>query len=118
MPLAHFGSIASVFISSLTAIALSSWAIWRTQRGLSRRGRHNVEQVLQSRGETLVALKALPLNAVATTTGLSNGVVFQVTAKAADGARRTYKWAYETKLFPWQSEGLKRCAHGIWIALA
>ncbi|HZZ68999.1 MAG TPA: hypothetical protein VFE18_12570 [Phenylobacterium sp.] len=118
MPLTHFAPLASVFISSLTAISLSTWAIWRTQRGLSRRGRRQVEQVLQSRGEALVALKAVPLNAMATTTGLSNGVVFQVTARAADGARRTYKWAYETKLFPWQSEGLKRCAHGVWIALA
>jgi hypothetical protein len=118
MPLAHLAPVASVFISSLTAIALSTWAIWRTRRGLSRRGRRQVEQMLQSRGETLVALKTLPLNAVATTTGLSNSVVFQVTAEATDGARRTYRWAYETKLFPWQSEGLKRCAHGIWIALA
>jgi len=49
---------------------------------------------------------------------LSSTAVFHVVTRTADGSERTYEWAYEPRTFPWQSDGLKRCAHGVWIALA
>ena len=70
---------------------------------------------LASRGETLVAVKDLPFGSLPTATGLSSLVVFEVRARTRDGDERAYEWAYEPRVFPWQSEGLKRLAHGIWI---
>jgi hypothetical protein len=80
-----------------------------------KRGRREVERMLASRGETLVALRNLPYGSLPTTTGLTSIVIFEVRARTGDGDERTYQWAYEPRVFPWQTAGLKRLAHGIWI---
>jgi len=100
---------------SLVVIALTGWNLWRIKYAHRARGRRAVEQMLRSRGETLVALKDRPFSQLPAGMGLSSTVVFDIQARAADGEERTYAWAYEPKLFPWQSEGVKRLAHGIWI---
>ena len=109
-----FSPLISVAFSAL-AIVLSSWNLWRVKFAYRRRGRREVERMLASRGETLVAIKDLPYGALPTTTGLNSIVIFEVRARTRDGDERTYQWAYEPRVFPWQSEGLKRLAHGIWI---
>jgi len=100
---------------SLAVIGLSSWNFWRIRFAYRARGRREVERLLASRGETLVAIRDLPFGEITEKSGLSTTVVFEVRARAADGDERTYQWAYEPRVFPWQTEGLKRLAHGIWI---
>ena len=100
---------------SLVVIGLSIWNFWRIRFAYRARGRREVERVLASRGETLLAIKDVPFSKLTVTTGLSTNVVFQVRARAGDGQEHIYEWAYEPRIFPWQSEGLKRLAHGIWI---
>jgi len=96
-------------------IALSGWNLWRLKYAWRARGRREVERKLADRGETPVAVRELPIGAMQATPGLSAGAIFQVTARTAHGAEQTYEWAYEPRIFPWQTEGLKRLAHGIWI---
>lgn len=91
---------------------------WRMQVIYRKQGRKQVERMLASRGETLVAIKDLPFSSVPVRTGLSSFTVFQIRARSAHGEEQTYEWAFEPRVFPWQTEGLKRCAHGVWIALA
>ena len=100
---------------SLLVIALTVWNLWRIRYAHRARGQSAVEQMLRSRGETLVALKDLPFSKLPAGMGLSSTVVFDIRARGADGEERAYQWAYEPKVFPWQSEGVKRLAHGIWI---
>ena len=100
---------------SLLAIALTGWNLWRIRYAHRARGRRAVEQILTRRGETLVALTDVPFNHVRVRTGLSSTVVFAVRARTPDGDERTYELAYEPRVFPWQLEGVKRLAHGIWI---
>ncbi len=120
MTLHQFAPIIPVAIASLGAVACSGWIVWRLKYAYRARGRREVERMLASRGETLVAIRDRPFGLLQVTTGLSTSppVIFDVRARTADGDERTYQWAYEPRVFPWQTEGLKRCAHGIWIALA
>jgi hypothetical protein len=115
MTLHQFAPVVPVAVCMALAVAASGWSVWRVKFAYRKRGRREVERMLASRGETLVALKTLPFGALPTTTGLTSIVIFEVGARTSDGAERTYQWAYEPRVFPWQSEGLKRLAHGIWI---
>ena len=117
MTLHQFAPILPVAITSLGAVACSGWIIWRVKYAYRARGRREVERMLADRGETLVALKDLPFSSLQVTTGLSTSppVIFEVRARTSNGDERTYEWAYEPRGFPWQSEGVKRLAHGIWI---
>jgi hypothetical protein len=117
MTLHQFAPILPVALCSAFAIACSGWTVWRVKFAYRARGRREVEHRLAERGETLVALKETPFSAMTATTGLSTSppVIFEVRARTADGDERTYQWAYEPRVFPWQTEGLKRLAHGIWI---
>jgi hypothetical protein len=99
-------------------IALSGWNFWRMKYAYRRRGRRQVERLLASRGETLVAIEDVPFCDLPVKTGLSTTVVFDIRARTAEGQDRTYRWAYEPRVFPWQTEGVKRLAHGIWIPAA
>ena len=110
----HFAPLISIACSTL-AIAASGWMIWRVRYAHRKRGRQEVERMLASRGETLVALKDVPFSSPLPKTGLSANVIFEVRARTGDGDERTYQWAYEPRVFPWESEGLKRLTHGIWI---
>jgi hypothetical protein len=114
----QFAPIVPVAFTSALAIACSAWSIWRVKFAYRARGRREVERLLASRGETLVALKNLPYGSLPVTTGLSTIVIFEVLARTREGGERTYQWAYEPRVFPWQTEGLKRLAHGIWIPAA
>ena len=95
---------------------LAVWNAWRMRAAYRRRGRQAVERLLTSRGETLVAIKDVPLSKVRETAGLTATAIFEVRARTADGDERTYRWAYAPRIFPWQTEGIQRLAHGIWIA--
>jgi hypothetical protein len=105
-------------VTTPLVIALSGWNFWRVKYAYRARGRRAVEQMLKARGETLVAIEDVPFCDLPVKTGLSSTVVFEVRARAADGQDRAYQWAYEPRIFPWQSEGVKRLAHGIWIPAA
>jgi hypothetical protein len=97
--------------------ALAIWSAWRIRAVYRKRGRRVVERLLTSRGETLVAIKEVRLSALSATAGLSAAVIFEVRARTAEGDERTYQWAYAPRgVFPWQTEGVQRLAHGIWIA--
>ncbi|HEX5263944.1 MAG TPA: hypothetical protein VFW13_10485, partial [Phenylobacterium sp.] len=100
---------------SMLAIMATGWLIWQVNYVHRKRGRREVERTLAGRGETLVALKDVPFFSPLPKTGLSANVIFEVRARTAAGDERTYQWAYQPRLFPWESEGLKRLAHGIWI---
>lgn len=115
MTLHQFGPIVPVAACSILAMATSTWNIWRIKFAYRARGRGAVEQMLKARGETLVDLSDVPFSQLPVTTGLSSNVVFAVRARTAEGEERTYRWAYEPRVFPWQSEAVKRLAHGIWI---
>jgi hypothetical protein len=117
MTLHQFAPILPVAVCSALAVACSGWTVWRMKFAYRARGRREVERMLAGRGETLVAIKELPFSLSQATTGLSTSppVIFEVRAHASDGDERTYQWAYEARVFPWQTEGLKRLAHGIWI---
>jgi len=108
-------SFALFQVAFILIVALSGWNLWRVRRAHRARGRRAVDSLLANRGETLVALRELKASALPTLTGLSSTVAFEVTARGRDGAEHTYQWAYEPRVFPWQTEGLKRLAHGIWI---
>jgi hypothetical protein len=114
MTLHQFGPWIPAATSPLV-IALSGWRFWLVKHAHRASGRRAVKQMLESRGETLVALRDLPFCEVPVKTGLSSTVVFEVRARTGNGGERTYEWAYEPRVFPWQVEGLKRLAHGIWI---
>jgi hypothetical protein len=114
MTLHPFGPWIPAAISPLI-IALSGWNFWRVKHAYRVRGRREVQRKLADRGETLIAIRDLPIGVMQATPGLSTTVAFQVTARTAEGAEQTYEWAYEPRIFPWQTEGLKRLAHGIWI---
>jgi hypothetical protein len=102
-------------MASSVAIALSSWNIWRVKYAYRARGRRVIEQLLASREESLVAIKELPLSELYDRAGLSAAAIFEVRARTANGCERTYQWAYAPRIFPWQTEGVQRLAHGIWI---
>jgi hypothetical protein len=108
-------SFALFQVAFILIMVLSGWNLWRIRRVHRARGRQAVDSLLANRGETLVALRELKVSALPTITGLSSTVAFEVTARSRDGAEHTYQWAYEPRVFPWQTEGLKRLAHGIWI---
>ncbi|HEY2357850.1 MAG TPA: hypothetical protein VGH86_10400 [Phenylobacterium sp.] len=114
MTIQQFAPLISIACSML-AIAATGWMIWRVKYAYRRRGRREVERMLAGLGEALVALKDVPFSSPLPKTGLSANVIFEVRARTGAGDERTYQWAYEPRLFPWQSEGLKRLAHGIWI---
>jgi hypothetical protein len=99
-------------------IGLSGWNVWRLKYAYRKRGRRAVEQLLATRGETPVAISEVPLCAVYETAGLSASTIFEVRARTSDGDERTDKWGYRPRVFPWQTEGLQRLNHGIWIAVA
>jgi hypothetical protein len=105
-----------VALCSALAVAASGWSVWQAKYAYRARGRREVERRLASQGETLVGIEDVPFRDLAVKTGLSSTVVFKVAARTADGDERAYQWAYEPRIFPWQSDGLKRLAHGIWIA--
>jgi hypothetical protein len=114
MTIHPFSPLISIAFSSL-ASACSGLSIWRVKFAYRKRGRREVERMLASRGETLVAIKDMPFSSPLPKTGLTTNVIFEVRARTGDGDERTYQWAYEPRVFPWQSEGVKRLAHGIWI---
>ena len=114
MAVQQFAPLISIACSML-AIAATGWMIWRVKYAHRKRGRREVERMLAGRGDTLVALKDVPFSSPLPKTGLSTNVIFEVRARAGDGVERTYQWAYEPRLFPWGTAGLKRLAHGIWI---
>ena len=118
MTLHQFAPILPVALCSLAAMALSAWNVWRIKYAHRARGRQAVERMLEARGETLVDLCDVPYSQLPVKTGLSTTVVFAVRARTVDGDERTYQWAYEPRVFPWQSEAVKRLAHGIWIPAA
>ncbi|WP_372785674.1 hypothetical protein [Phenylobacterium sp.] len=113
----QFASLIAIAAGLLT-IVLLIWNFWRMKHAYRGRGRQAVERMLKSRGETLVDLQDVAFGEVPVKTGLSATVVFKVRARTADGDERTYEWAYEARVFPWQSEAVKRLAHGIWIPAA
>jgi hypothetical protein len=105
----------------LIAPCFSGLAIWGAlwvRAVQHKRGLQQVERELASRGETLVTIKELPFSSMWIRAGLSGALIFQIRARRPTGEEQVYEWAYEARVFPWQTEGLKRCAHGIWIALA
>jgi hypothetical protein len=115
MTLHQFAPIIPAVCSTL-AVACSGWTIWRVKCAYRARGRREVERMLADRGETLVALQNRPFSSLQATTGLSTSPpVIEVRARTVDGDEHTYEWAYEARVFPWQTAGLKRLAHGIWI---
>ncbi|MFL5298539.1 MAG: hypothetical protein ACJ798_19340 [Phenylobacterium sp.] len=116
MTLHQFAPIFPVAIAMAIAVGASGWSVWHVNFAYRARGRRAVERMLESRGETLLALRKLPFREAPVRTGLTSLVVFEVRARTADGEERAYEWAYEPRIFPWQTEGLKRLAHGIWIA--
>jgi hypothetical protein len=85
--------------------------------GALAKGRRAILQELASRGETPTRIAELPVAALGGA-GLASGVVFHVTARAADGAPRTYDWAYEPGLLTHRPRPLKHLNRGIWIPLA
>jgi hypothetical protein len=95
---------------------LAIWSALRMRAVHRKRGRQQVERLLASRGEALVAIKTVRISPFRPTAGLSAAEIFEVHARRADGEEQVYEWAYEPRVFPWQTEGLKRLAHGIWIA--
>jgi hypothetical protein len=97
---------------------LSLWSSFRLLRTIPARGRRAVEAELGRRGENLVSIAKLPRHALMATAGLQSLVVFQVVARARNGETRTYRWGYRPRGLLSRSEGLQRCAHGVWIALA
>jgi hypothetical protein len=116
MPLAQIAPLFPSIVALLGGLGIGS-ALWL--RAVHRkRGRRLIERRLASRGETLVAIKTLPFTSLPIGTGLSSTLIFRILARKPDGEEQTYEWAYEPRVFPWQTDGLKRCAHGIWIALA
>jgi len=114
MTLHQFARLIPLAIAPLIS-GLATWSAWRLRATYRKRGRQAVERLLKSHGEALVAIKDVPLSALRETTGLSAAAIFEVRARTGEGDERTYQWAYEPRVFPWQSEGLKRVAHGIWI---
>jgi hypothetical protein len=117
MPLAQMAPFLPLTVAPLVS-GLAIWSALRIRAAHRKRGRRQVEQAVARRGETLVAIENLPFSALRLTPGLTSTMIFRVLARGPNGDQRTYEWAYEPRVFPWQSEGLKRCAHGIWIALA
>lgn len=115
MTLHQFGPIVPVAVCSALAIVASGWNVWRIKFAYRARGRREVERVLASRGETLVGIEDVPFRDLAVRTGLTSFIAFEVRARTADGGEHAYKWAYEPRVFPWETAGLKRLAHGIWI---
>jgi hypothetical protein len=117
MTLHQFAPIIPVAVCSALAVLCSGWLIWRVKFADRARGRREVERMLAGRGEALVAIKNLPFGLSQVTIGLSTSppVIFEVRARTSDGDERAYQWAYEARVFPWQTAGLKRLAHGIWI---
>jgi hypothetical protein len=115
-----FAQIAPLFPLVIAPLfgGLAIWSALRMRAVHRERGRRQIEQAVARRGETLVAIENLPFSALRMTPGLSSTLIFRVLASGPNGDRHAYEWAYEPRVFPWQSEGLKRCAHGIWIALA
>ena len=114
MTLAQFGPLFPAVLTPLF-IAVGGWNMWRLKRLYRARGRRAVEQRLATRGETLVAIKEVRRSAFFETAGLSATAIFEVRARTAGGDERTYQWAYRPRVLPWQTEGLQRLAHGIWI---
>lgn len=114
MTLHQLGPLIPLTIAPLVSV-LSIWGMWRVRVAYRARGSQMVERLLTSRGETLVAIKDVRLPALSATAGLSGAVVFEVRARTADGDERTYQWAYAPRVFPWQTEGVQRLAHGIWL---
>ena len=114
MTLHQFAPIVPTLLTTLLAVGVSTWSLWRVKTYRAR-GRRAVERMLRSRGEALVALKVAPRSAMRPTAGFNAVVVFEVRASTADGLQRTYEWAYAPRVFPWQTEGLQRVAHGVWI---
>jgi hypothetical protein len=110
--------IAALFPLAIAPLfgGLAIWSAWRTRAAYRKRGRQAVERLLTSRGETLVAIKDVPLSALRETAGLAAAAIFEVRARTAEGDERTYQWGYAPRIFPWQTEGVQRLAHGIWIA--
>jgi hypothetical protein len=117
MTIHQFAPNIPVALSSLLAVVASGWSLWRVKYAYRARGRREVERMLASRGEILVDIKDLPLSSPLPKTGLSTIVIFEVRARTSDGDERICEWAYEPRVFPWQTEGIKRLAHGIWIAV-
>jgi hypothetical protein len=114
----HQSALLTSYAASLLVIAVSIWRFWWIRHAYRARGRRAVERVLTNRGETLVDLRDLAFSEIPVRTGLSSTVAFEVRARTAGGDERTYRWAYEPRVFPWQSEAVKRLAHGIWIPAA
>jgi hypothetical protein len=112
----QFGPIFPAGALSLLAAALSGWSLWRVKFAYRARGRQAVERLLSNRGEALVAIEELPVSVLRSTSGLCGVVIFQVVARTPDGAEQTYEWAYAPGVFPWETEGIQRLAHGVWIA--
>jgi hypothetical protein len=100
-------------------IALGGWSLYRGRVVHRRKGRQAVERTLADRGETLVSIAEAPMSALMSRAGIGGpAVLFHVVAQTSDGALRTYDWVYERALLGGQPRGLKRLAHGVWIALA
>lgn len=114
MTIHHFSPLVSM-ACSLVAVVMSGWSVWRVKFAYRKRGRRAVERLIAARGETLVAIKEAPPSALRATAGLSAAVIFEVRARTAQGDERTYHWGYAPRVFPWQTEGVQRLAHGIWI---
>jgi hypothetical protein len=116
MPLAQIAPLFPAIVAGFGGLAI--WSTLRMRAVYRKRGRQLVERMLASRGETVVAIKDLPFSSLPVGTGLSSTLIFRVLARNPNGEEQAYEWAYEPRVFPWQTDGLKRCAHGIWIALA
>ena len=116
MPLAQIAPWLPSLVALLGGLAI--WGVLWLRAVHRKRGRQRVEHMLGSRGETLVAIKTLPFSSLPIGTGLTSTLIYRVVARKPNGEEQTYEWAYEPRVFPWQTDGLKRCAHGIWIALA
>ena len=107
-----------ILVATALVSALSIWNTWRLKYAYRARGRQMVDRLLTTRGETLVAINDVPLSSFHEKAGLSAAAaaIFEVHARTAEGDERTYRWAYAPRIFPWQTEGVQRLAHGIWIA--
>jgi hypothetical protein len=116
MTLHQFGPFIPLAITPLV-IGLSIWVGVAVRFAYRTRALQAVLRKLASRGETLVAIRDLKVSKLTTTTGLLSNDVFEVVARTPEGGEQIYEWAYEPRVFPWQSEGVKRLAHGIWIAV-
>ena len=115
MTLHQFGPIVPVAVCSALAIAASGWNVWRVKFAYRARGRREVERMLASRGETLVAIEDVPFSRSAGEDRPLTPLDLRGSRPHGRRRRARLQWAYEPRVFPWETEGLKRLAHGIWI---